>query len=109
MKVIKSIRNILMAVLRGELLLRLKVDKVFLHIVYLLFVVWTTLYVNLKIEQTMLKVEKNRKEIETLKIYHAQKSCELATYDRIGKVQDMLEKIGSDVTIPTRPAAVVKQ
>ena len=109
MKVIQSIRNILVAVLRGELLLRMKVDKVFLHIVYLLFIVWTTLYVNLKIEQTMLKVEKNRKEIETLKIYHAQKSCELATYDRIGKVQDMLEKIGSNVTIPTRPAAVVKQ
>ena len=109
MKVLKSIRNILVAVLRGELLLRLKVDKVFLHIVYLLFIVWTTLFVNLKIEQTMLKVEKNRKEIETLRIYYAQKSCELATFDRIGKVHDMLKEMGSDVTLPTEPAAVIRK
>lgn len=104
MKILKSINNVLVAILRGELLLRLKVDRIFIHIVYLLFVVWTTLYVSLKIEQTLLKVEKNRTEIENLKIYHAQKSCELAEYDRIGKVQDMLEEMGSDVTLPTKPA-----
>lgn len=109
MKVIQSIRNILVAVLRGELLLRMKVDKVFLHIVYLLFIVWTTLFVNLKIEQTMLKVEKNRQEIETLKIYYAQKSCELAAFDRIGKVQEMLQKMGSEVTLPSKPAAVIEK
>ena len=109
MKVIQSIRNILVAVLRGELLLRMKVDKVFLHIVYLLFIVWTTLFVNLKIEQTMLKVEKNRQEIETLKIYYAQKSCELAAFDRIGKVQEMLQKMGSDVSLPSKPGAVIEK
>lgn len=100
----KSLGNIFTAIMRGELMLRLRVDRIFVHILYRFFIVWAMIFISLKMDQTMLRMESNRKRLEDLKIYHAQKTCELASYDRLSTVQEMLEKSGSKVNMPDKPA-----
>ena len=75
MKTGRTIVNILKATMRGELLLSLKIDKIFMHIIYLFVVVWFTIYISLKIEQTLTRVERNSAVLEDLRIYHAQKTA----------------------------------
>lgn len=108
-KVFSSIKNIFNATMRGELMFRLKIDKYFIHILYFLFVIWISIFINFKMEQTMLQVEKNRKVLEDLKIYHAQKVCELASYDRQSTVEEMLKASGSNIRMPEKPANKIKK
>ena len=62
-----------------------------------------------KMEQTLSTVEKNRAELETLKIYHAQKTCEYVGLDRISTVEEMLKNAGSEVKAPEKPADIIKK
>lgn len=98
------LRNSFIAALRGEFLLRLRFDKAFLHIIYLFSLFWASIWTTLQIEQTMLKVEQNKTRLEELKIYHAQKTCELVSFDRLSTIQEMLEEKGSALTVPDKPA-----
>lgn len=100
----KTAKNVFLAIVRGELLLRMRADKFLLHIAYLFFIVWISMFINLKIDGTMVRLENNRRTLEDLRIYHAQKTCELAGYDRFSKVQELLEKSGSKVGLPMKPA-----
>ena len=97
-----------MAVLRGEFLIRLRFDRYFLHIIYLFFLAVMSIWIKLEIEKTMARMEDNKKVLEDCKIYHAQKTCELVSLDRVSTVQDLLEKAGSDLTVPDKPADRIK-
>ena len=101
----KTIINILKAIMRGTLLLSMRIDKIFIHIVYLFAVVWVSIYVSLKIEETLRVVEKNNGVLESLRIEHAQKTSERAGFDRVSTIHRMLEDAGSEVTFPEKPAA----
>ena len=85
-------KNGFVAILHGELLLRMRFDKYFPHIIYTFFLLWMMIWLSMKIENTMVKVEKNKTTLNDMKIYHAQKTVEV------------LEKIGSDVELPVKPA-----
>lgn len=108
MKTGRTIVNILKATMRGELLLSLKIDKIFMHITYLFVVVWFTIYISLKIEQTLTRVERNSAVLEDLRIYHAQKTGELAGFDRISTIEKMLKDSGSKTGLPEKPATHIK-
>ena len=97
-------KNGFVAILHGELLLRMRFDKYFPHIIYTFFLLWMMIWLSMKIENTMVKVEKNKTTLNDMKIYHAQKTVEVVSLDRITTVEDMLEKIGSDVELPVKPA-----
>lgn len=105
----KSVRNIFSASMKGELLLRMKFDRFFVHIVYIFILVWSIIYTSLKIDQTLLRMERNRTELEDLKIYHAQKTSELAGYNRLSTIDEMLKNSGSRVTVPEKPADRIKE
>ena len=55
-----------------------------------------------------MAVEKNNTILEGLKIEHAQKTGKLAEFDRVSTVNSLLEKMGSDVTFPEKPATHIK-
>ena len=97
-------KNGFVAILHGELLLRMRFDKYFPHIIYTFFLLWMMIWLSMKIENTMVKVEKNKTTLNDMKIYHAQNTVEVVSLDRITTVEDMLEKIGSDVELPVKPA-----
>lgn len=103
-KIWEFIKNSFIATLRGEFLLRFRFDRYFLHIIYFFILCTLNIWLTLKIEQTMLNKEKNSARLEELKIYHAQKTCELVSLDRLSTVEDLLRKNGSDLAVPEKPA-----
>jgi len=98
------LRNSIGAIIQGEFLIRLRFDRYFLHIIYLFFLAVVSIWIKLEIDQTMVRLEESKKELEDYKIYYAQKTCELVELDRLSTVEEMLEKKGSRLTIPEKPA-----
>lgn len=103
------LKNAFMATIKGELLFRMKVGNYFIHIIYTFFLFWISIYLSLKIEKTMTRVEENRKILEDVEIYHAQKTVELARLGRMSTIQRMLEADGSELGIPEKPAERIRQ
>lgn len=104
-----SCRNIVRSIISGDILLLLRVDKLFPYILYAFALGWISIFMSYKMEQTLGVVEKNRAELETLKIYHAHKTCEYVGLDRISTVEEMLKNTGSDVKAPEKPADIIKR
>ena len=104
-----SIRSIMKSIISGDILLRLRVDKLFPYILYAFALGWISIFMSYKMEQTLGVVEKNRTELETLKIHHAQKTCEYVGLDRISTVEEMLKNTGSNVKAPAKPADIIKK
>ena len=102
------LKNAFLATIKGEFLLRLHVSKYFIHIIYTFFLFWVSIWLSLKIEKTLTKVEENRKTLQDIEIYHAQKTVELAGMGRMSKIEDMLRDKGSELTIPQKPADRIK-
>jgi len=96
------------AAIKGEFLLRLKVSKYFIHIIYTFFLFWASIWLSLKIEKTMTRVEDNRAILQDIEIYHAQKTVELASMGRMSKVEEMLRESGSTLGMPEKPADKIK-
>ena len=103
------LKNAALATLKGELLLKLNATRYFIHILYTFFIFWISIWLSLKIEKTLTKVEDNRRILSDIEIYHAQKTVELAGYSRLRTVQDMLKDAGSNLDVPTKPADRIKK
>ncbi len=108
-KVGSSAKSVFKSIISGDILLRLRVDKLFPYILYAFALGWISILMSYKMEQTLSTVEKNRAELETLKIYHAQKTCEYVGLDRISTVEEMLKNAGSEVKAPEKPADIIKK
>lgn len=103
-----SARSWFRSIISGDILLRLRVDRLFPYILYAFVLGWLSIWMSYKMEQTMTLAEKNRKELETMKIYHAQKTCEYVGLDRISTIEQMLEEKGSELRAPEKPADIIK-
>lgn len=93
----------------GDILLRLRVDKLLPYILYLFFLSMVSIFMSYKAEQTMLLRERNKTRIEALKIFKAQKTCEIVSLDRISTIETMLEELGSNIKQPEKPADILKK
>ena len=87
-----SIKNLVIASFRGELLMRLGCDKVFLQIVYTFMLFWVMILFLLKLLTAVLL------------IYHTEKMVQLASMGRITKTEELLDNKGSKVCLPKKPA-----
>lgn len=105
----KWLRNAGLAILQGELLLRLNVSKYFVHIIYTFFLIWVSIWLSLKIEKTLSVVEDNRRALSDIEIYHTQKMVELEGYSRLSNVREMLNDAGSGLEMPAKPADRIKK
>ena len=97
------------SIISGDILLRMRVDRLFPYILYAFVLGWLSIWMSYRMEQTMIIVERNRKELESLKIYHAQKTCEYVGFDRISTIETMLEEKGSEIKAPEKPADMIKR
>ena len=100
--------KILKAIINGDILLLLRADRLFPYILYFFILGWISIWISYRSEQTMIQVERNAKELEALKIYHAQKTCEFVGLDRISTIEALLIKNNSDVKAPEKPANTIK-
>ena len=108
-KVGSSVKSVFKSIISGDILLRLRVDRLFPYILYAFALGWISIFMSYKMEQTLSIVEKNSKELETLKIYHAQKTSEYVGLDRLSTVEAMLEEAGSEVKAPEKPADRIRK
>lgn len=99
--------TVLKSILSGDILLLLRVDRLLPYILFLFALGWINIFLNYMIEQTMVKVETNKVLLENYKIHHAQKTYEFVKLGRISTVEDMLEKAGSEVSSPEKPAETI--
>ncbi len=106
---INTAKSIFKSILSGDILLRMKVDRLFPFVLYAFVLGFLSILMSYKMEQTMTLAEKNRKELETLKIYHAQKTCEYVSLDRISTVEAMLHEKGSEIKAPEKPADRIRR
>lgn len=103
-----TLKNILMAMLRGELLLRLKFDKYFIHILWFFALFTLAIWINMGVERRMELMQKNKAELETITIRHSQTTCELEKLKRINTIEKILSEKESKVGIPEKPANRIK-
>lgn len=101
------IKNSFLAILQGRFLLRLKIDKVFIHIVYTFFLMAMFILVSLAIENSLNRVEENKKTVRALEIVCADKTFEVANKSRASAVKETLTKLGSRVGEPKQNATVL--
>lgn len=104
----RALKETILSIGRGDILIRMKVHRLFPYILYAFALGWVSIWLSYKTEQKMLEVEKNKETLETLKIHHAQKTCEIVRMDRISTIEKMLEKSGSELKTPERPADILK-
>lgn len=107
--VLGIIKEFFIALGRGDLLLRMRVDRALPYILWTFFLGCMSIWWSYMAEQTMLKVKNNDNQLKELKIKHAQYTYELVQMDRAGKVADILEMMGSDIEPPHKPADVLKK
>lgn len=109
MKEKMSVVKVLKSIISGDILLVMGVHRLFPYILYAFILGWVSIWMSYKAEQTMTLVEANKKELETLKIHHAQKTCEYVGLDRISTIEEMLTEKGSEVRAPKKPADIIKK
>jgi len=97
------------AIWKGELVLRLKAHKLFIHILYFFLLAGLGIYVSLAVDKTLAKVEKNKETIKNLEIEHAQKTGELVKLHSISTTLEDLEKLNSEVGMPEKPANTIRR
>ena len=103
-----AIKETLISIGQGNFLLRLRVDKLFPYIFVLFILGCANIWLSYKVEQAALRVEKNKKELETLKIYHSHLTGEIVELNRISTIEGMLKDMGSEVKIPDKPVDRIK-
>ncbi len=104
----KAFIEILKSIGRGDILIRMRVDKLFPYILYTFFLGIVSIWLSYKAENTMHQVEVNKERIESLKYENANKNCEIIGLSRISTVETMLKDAESDVTVPDKPAYIIK-
>ena len=104
----KAFIEILKSIGRGDILIRMRVDKLFPYILYTFFLGIVSIWLSYKAENTMHMVEVNKERIESLKYENANKNCEIIGLSRISTVETMLKEAESDVTVPEKPAYRIK-
>ncbi len=104
----KKIRNTLMSIARGDVLLKIGADRLFPYILYTFFLAVLSIWLSYKAEITMQKAERNKATIENLKIDNVNKTCKIISLTRISTVESMLETAGSKVKAPQKPAYRLK-
>ena len=107
-KIGNAIKETLISIGQGNFLLRLRVDKLFPYILVLFIIGWANIWLNYEVEQAALKVEKNKKELETLKIYHSHLTGEIVELNRLTTVETLLQQMGSEIRIPEKPAEMIR-
>lgn len=104
----KGFMEAIKAIWKGELVLRLRADKLFIHILYLFLIIGLSIYVSLMVDKTLTKVEKNKEVIKNLEVVHAQKTGELVKLHSISTTLQGLKELDSQVGMPEKPAYTIK-
>ena len=105
----EGFRNILRALRNGELLLRIRADKYYMHIMYLFLLMWVTILLSLQVDKTLTKAGDNQAVIDQLRIYHGEKEAALVKLHSASAAETRLKELGVDISLPQEPATIIKK
>ena len=100
----KKLKKSFFAVLKGEFLLSLNVNRYFIHVMYTFLLFGLIIWLSLMTESTMAKVEQAKAELKELEIENAELTYEAAKAERRTTVEARLTELGSKVGEPEKPA-----
>ena len=103
-----AIRNTLKAIRSGELLLRIRADKYYMHIMYLFLLMWVTILLSLQVDKTLTKAGDNQAAIDQLRIHYAEKEAALVKLHSASAAEARLKELGVDLSLPQEPATIIK-
>lgn len=103
----RFLKNCFVAIVKGEFIMRLKVEKYFAQIAYTFFLFAMMILFSMLVEGTFTKVETNKKTIKELSVLCTQKEYELIVLNRRSTVSALLEEQGSLVAEPEEPATTL--
>lgn len=101
-------KNSIEAMVRGEFLKQLKVDRYFPEIAWLFLLCLLIVIFHFGVDSSLVRVEQNKKIIKGLEIEHTQKVFELARLGRRSSVIDLLKAEESLIGEPEKPAGRLK-
>ena len=104
-----AIKNSFKAIRNGEFLLRVRADKYYMHIMYLFLLMWMTIALSLQVDKTLARVGDNKVTLEKLRIHHAEKEAALVKLHSASAAQIRLKELGSEATLPSEPATIIKR
>ena len=104
-----TIRNTLRALRSGEFLLRVRADKYYMHIMYLFLLMWVTILLSLQVDKTLVKAGDNQAALERIRIQHAEREAALVKLRSASAAQERLQKLGSQATLPSEPATLIRR
>ena len=99
----KGIFNKLIGYLSGDVLIRRGVDRQLGFIFYIFVLVCLTITWSLLVEQNLVKVQKNEKELQELRISYQQRTLDLVGMNNRTRIDAMLRNGGSKLHAPTDP------
>lgn len=105
----KTLGNALSAIFKGELLLRLKIDKYFMHIVLVFLLILGAIWISLLTDRTMTKVERNNQVIREQQFEKQVKIYEIEELSRRSKVKESLKAMGSSVGEASQPVTKINE
>ncbi|MCR5560677.1 MAG: hypothetical protein K6F58_02550 [Bacteroidales bacterium] len=103
------LKNSFLAIIRGQFLMRLRVDKYFIHIVYAFFLMAMLILISLGVEGSLNRVEENKRTLKELQTIWSDRTFEAAGRSSRASVELRLKEMGSKVGEPTRSATVLKK
>ena len=100
----KHILDKLISYLSGDKLIEWGVDRQLGFIFYIFVIVCVTIAWSLLVEQSLVKVQRNEKELQELQISYQQHTLDLVGMNNRTKIDGMLKASGSQLHAPTAPA-----
>ena len=99
----KGIFDKLVSYLSGDVLIRKGVDRQLGFIFYIFALVCLTITWSLLVEQNLVKVQKNEKELQELRIRYQQRTLDLVGMNNRTRIDGMLKSKASKLHAPETP------
>ena len=104
-----SVRNAYRALRNGDLLLKVRADKYYIHVMYVFLLMWLSIMLSLKVDKTLTRAGANKAAIEELRIRHTESEAALVKIKSASATETRLKKLGSEAAMPKEPATVIKK
>ena len=106
-KVLAILKNVFFAILKGELILRLRVEKYISQIIYTFILIGTVIWLSIVIDNSLVRVENNGKAISELEKEYSEICFEKAASESRTAVSERLRRMGSKLAEPEKAATIV--
>jgi len=103
-----SVRNAFRALRNGDLLLRVRADKYYIHVMYAFLLMWLSIMLSLQVDKTLTVAGANKATLEELRIHHTESEAALVKIKSASATEKRLGRLGSEAAMPQEPATIIK-